>query len=108
MYCIAPISQVAVIISSFYVGCGWSLECGAGLSPRETRQISNYGVVRWKQFDRFRETPSVNDSPHLLAIIESKMAQVRTRLEHNSFDKAQALLAEVKIYADELRQSVVN
>jgi uncharacterized membrane-anchored protein len=50
----------------------------------------------------------VNDSPHLLAIIESKMAQVRTRLEHNSFDKAQALLAEVKIYADELRQSVVN
>jgi hypothetical protein len=45
----------------------------------------------------------MNDSPHLLAIIESKMAQVRTRLEHNSIAAAQALLAEVQIYADDLR-----
>ncbi len=45
----------------------------------------------------------MDDSPHLLAIIESKMAQVRTRLEHNSFAKANALLLEVKIYADDLR-----
>ncbi len=48
----------------------------------------------------------MNDSPHTLAIIESKMAQVRTRLEHNSFDKAKALLAEVKIYADDLRRNI--
>jgi len=45
----------------------------------------------------------MNDSPHLLAIMESKMAQVRTRLEHNSVAKAQALLREVEIYADDLR-----
>ncbi len=48
----------------------------------------------------------MNDSPHALAIIESKMAQVRTRLEHNSFEKAKALLAEIKIYADDLRYSI--
>jgi len=46
---------------------------------------------------------TMNDSPHLLAIIESKMAQVRTRLEHHSYQAAIALLAEVQIYADELR-----
>ena len=45
----------------------------------------------------------MNDTPHLLAIIESKMAQVRTRLEHNSIAKAMALLDEVKIYAEDLR-----
>jgi len=50
----------------------------------------------------------MNDNPHLLAIIESKMAQVRTRLEHNSFEKAQSLLAEVQIYTDELRQRVAQ
>ncbi len=48
----------------------------------------------------------MDDSPHLLAIIESKMAQVRTRLEHNSFAKAHSLLAEVKIYADDLRMKL--
>jgi hypothetical protein len=48
----------------------------------------------------------MNDSPHVLAIIESKMAQVRTRLEHNSIEKAKALLAEVKIYADDLRYNL--
>jgi hypothetical protein len=48
----------------------------------------------------------MNDTPHLLAIIESKLAQVRTRLEHNSFAKADALLLEVKIYADDLRFAV--
>ena len=45
----------------------------------------------------------MNDGPHLLAIIESKMAQVRTRLEHNSFEKAKALLEEVAIYSEDLR-----
>ncbi len=45
----------------------------------------------------------MNDSPHLLALIESKVAQVRTHLEHNSFAKARALLEEVCIYADEMR-----
>jgi hypothetical protein len=50
----------------------------------------------------------MNDSPHILAIIESKMAQVRTRLEHNSVAKAQALLVEVQIYAEDLRGSLKN
>ena len=45
----------------------------------------------------------MNDSPHLLAIIESKMAQVRTHLEHNSPVKARELLSEVEIYAADLR-----
>jgi hypothetical protein len=49
---------------------------------------------------------TMNDAPHILAIIESKMAQVRTRLEHNSHDKAKALLAEVKIYAEDLRHTI--
>jgi hypothetical protein len=50
----------------------------------------------------------MNDSPHLLAIIESKMAQVRTRLEHNSIAKAQALLLEVEIYAEDLRGHIAD
>jgi len=45
----------------------------------------------------------VNDTPHLLAIIESKMAQVRTQLEHNRPIKARDLLAEVETYAEDLR-----
>jgi hypothetical protein len=48
----------------------------------------------------------MNDGPHLLAIIESKMAQVRTHLEHNSHLKAQELLAEVQTYAEDLRFSL--
>ncbi len=48
----------------------------------------------------------MNDSPHIMAIIESKMAQVRTRLEHNSFEKAKSLLDEVAIYADELKYAL--
>jgi hypothetical protein len=48
----------------------------------------------------------MNDSPHLLAIIESKMAQVRTHLEHNSTIKAQELLAEVETYAEDLRSAL--
>jgi uncharacterized membrane-anchored protein len=48
----------------------------------------------------------MNDVPHLLAIIENKMAQVRTRLEHNSVEKAKALLDEIAIYAEDLRHSV--
>jgi len=49
---------------------------------------------------------AMNDTPHILAIIESKMAQVRTRIEHNSLDKAKALLEEVAIYADDLKLSL--
>lgn len=45
----------------------------------------------------------MNDTPHLLAIVESKMAQLRTNIEHNSFDKARDLLAEIEIYAKGLR-----
>ena len=47
----------------------------------------------------------MNDHPHLLAIFESKMAQVRTNLEHNNFNKVDLLLDEVKIYAEALRQT---
>jgi hypothetical protein len=50
----------------------------------------------------------MNNNPHLLAIIESKMAQVRTHLEHNSQRKAQDLLAEMAIYAEDLRYSLKN
>jgi hypothetical protein len=50
----------------------------------------------------------MNDSPHLLAIIENKMAQVRTHLEHNSPRKAQELLTEVEIYAEDLRFTLKN
>lgn len=45
----------------------------------------------------------MNDNPHLLAIMESKMAQARLQLQHASFDKADDLLAQVKIYAEALR-----
>ncbi len=48
----------------------------------------------------------MNDAPHLLAIIESKMAQVRTHLEHNSHMKAQDLLAQVEAYTEDLRFSL--
>jgi hypothetical protein len=48
----------------------------------------------------------VNDSPHLLAIIESKMSQVRTHLEHNSIAKAYELLSEVNVYAEDLRMTL--
>jgi TfoX/Sxy family transcriptional regulator of competence genes len=50
----------------------------------------------------------MNDGPHLLAIIESKMAQVRTQLEHNGTVKAQELLTEVEIYTEDLRYSLKN
>ena len=45
----------------------------------------------------------MNDTPHLMAIIESKMAQVRTNLSHNSFARAKSLLNEVEIYSADLR-----
>jgi len=48
----------------------------------------------------------MNDTPHLLAIIESKMAQVRTHLEHDSQRKAQELLAEVEVYTEALRSGL--
>jgi hypothetical protein len=44
----------------------------------------------------------MNDNPHLLAILESKLAQVRTQLEHNGFVKAKSLLEEVIVYSDDL------
>ncbi len=50
----------------------------------------------------------MNDAPHLLAIIESKMSQVRTHIEHNSQIKAQELLSQVEIYAEDLRYSLRN
>ncbi len=50
----------------------------------------------------------MNNNPHLLAIIESKVAQLRTHLEHNSQAKAQELLVEMQIYADDLRVSLRN
>lgn len=48
----------------------------------------------------------MNDTPHLMAIIESKMAQVKTNLEHDSVAKAKSLLNEVKIYTEALRTSL--
>ncbi len=45
----------------------------------------------------------MNDTPHLMAIIESKMAQVRTNLEHYSFARAKSLLTEIEIYSADLR-----
>ncbi len=44
----------------------------------------------------------MNDNPHLLAILESKLAQVRTQLEHNSFMKAKSLLEEVIVYSEDM------
>ena len=44
----------------------------------------------------------MNDTPHLMAIIDSKMAQVRTHLEHNSFARAKSLLGEIEIYSADL------
>jgi hypothetical protein len=48
----------------------------------------------------------MNDNPHLLAILESKLAQVRTQLEHNGFLKAKSLLEEVILYSDDLRTTM--
>ena len=48
----------------------------------------------------------MNDNPHLLAIVESKMAQARTSIEHNAFAKAKALLAEVRIYNEALQANL--
>ena len=44
----------------------------------------------------------MNDNPHLMAILDSKMAQVRLNLQHDNFAKANDLLAQVKIYAEAL------
>ncbi len=48
----------------------------------------------------------MNDTPHLLAILESKLAQVRTQLEHNGFSKAKSLLEEVIIYSDDMQSDM--
>jgi hypothetical protein len=49
----------------------------------------------------------MNDNPHLLAILESKLAQVRTQLEHNGFSKAKSLLEEVIVYSDDMRGEIM-
>jgi hypothetical protein len=48
----------------------------------------------------------MNDSPHIMAIIEHKLAQVRTQLEHHGFKKAKELLAEIEIYSEDLRTTL--
>jgi len=50
----------------------------------------------------------MNDNPHLLAIMESKMAQARLHLQHSSFEKADDLLTQVKIYAEALKVTVTT
>lgn len=45
----------------------------------------------------------MNDTPHLLAIVESKMAQLKTNLKHDSIDKARDLVQEIEVYTEELR-----
>ncbi len=49
----------------------------------------------------------MNSNPHLLAILESKLAQVRTQLEHNGFVKAKSLLEEVILYSDDLSDTML-
>lgn len=48
----------------------------------------------------------MNENPHLLAIIESKMAQVKTNLEHNNPTKVKSLLEEVRIYTEEMQSGL--
>lgn len=50
----------------------------------------------------------MNNNPHLLAIVESKVAQVRTHLEHNNFGKAKSLLNEIRIYSEDLQYNIVS
>ena len=50
----------------------------------------------------------MNDNPHLLAIVESKLSQARTHLRHESFEKAEALMNEVRIYTDALNFKTIN
>lgn len=50
----------------------------------------------------------MNDNPHLLAILESKMAQARLHQQHNSLEKADDLLAQIKIYAEALKPNAVT
>jgi hypothetical protein len=45
----------------------------------------------------------MNDNPHLMAIIESKLAQARLALRHGSAAKADDLLEQAKIYAEALQ-----
>ena len=45
----------------------------------------------------------MNDTPHLMAIVESKMAQLKTNLEHSSLEKAKDLVHEIQVYTEELR-----
>lgn len=41
----------------------------------------------------------MNDNPHLMAIIDSKLAQARSSLQNNRPDVAGDLLAQTQIYA---------
>ncbi len=50
----------------------------------------------------------MNNNPHLMAIVESKVAQVRTNLEHNNSVRAMSLLSEIRIYTDDLQVNILS
>lgn len=50
----------------------------------------------------------MNNNPHLMAIVESKVAQVRTNLEHNNLVRATSLLSEIRIYTDDLQVNILS
>ncbi len=45
----------------------------------------------------------MDDNPHLMAIIDSKLAQARLAARHGSAAKADDLLEQAKIYAEALQ-----
>jgi hypothetical protein len=69
-------------------------DCGPGV----VRPIYQFHICQQHQ-----GTNTVNDNPHLMAIIDSKMAQARLNQQHGSVVRANDLLAQVKIYADALQ-----
>ncbi|MCQ8279066.1 hypothetical protein NFI95_11475 [Acetobacteraceae bacterium KSS8] len=44
----------------------------------------------------------MNDTAHLMAIIEDKMAQAKTCLRNNDAERADDLMAQVRIYSASL------
>ncbi len=44
----------------------------------------------------------MNDTAHLMAIIEDKMAQAKTSLQNNDPERADDLMAQVRIYSASL------
>jgi hypothetical protein len=50
----------------------------------------------------------MNNNPHLMAILESKVAQVRTSLEHNNAAKAKSLLNEIRIYTEDMQVDIAT